>query len=67
MPVLVECAMLSALTGLLFHLSTLFRLDAYFGALFPLPIVIAAARNGPKAASRVAVLRPCCCSSSLGR
>ena len=55
-PVLVECAMLSALTGLLFHLSTLFRLDAYFGALFPLPIVIAAARNGPKAASRVAVV-----------
>ena len=47
--------MLSALTGLLFHLSTLFRLDAYFGALFPLPIVIAAA-NGPKAASRVAVV-----------
>ena len=55
-PVLVETAMLSALTGLLFHLSTLFRLDAYFGALFPLPIVIACARNGTKAASRVAIV-----------
>jgi hypothetical protein len=29
--VIVECAMLAALTGLSFHLSTLFRMDAYFG------------------------------------
>ena len=53
---LVECAMLSALTGLLFHLSTLFRVDAWFGALFPLPVVIAAARHGNAAARRVAVV-----------
>ena len=37
--VIVECAMLAALTGLSFHLSTLFRMDAYFGALFPMPVV----------------------------
>ena len=54
--VLVECAMLSALTGLLFHLSTLFRVDAWFGALFPLPVVIAAARHGTNAATRVAIV-----------
>ena len=48
--------MLSALTGLLFHLSTLFRVDAWFGALFPLPVVIAAARHGNAAARRVAVV-----------
>lgn len=52
--VMVECAMLSALTALLFHLSTLFRMDAYFGAVFPMPVVIAAARHGNKAAARVA-------------
>jgi uncharacterized protein YybS (DUF2232 family) len=54
--VLVECAMLAALTGLLFHLSTLFRVDAWFGALFPLPVVIAAARHGNDAAGRVAIV-----------
>jgi hypothetical protein len=54
--VLVECAMLSALTGLLFHLSTLFRVDAWFGALFPLPVVIAAARHGNQASKRVAIV-----------
>tara|TARA_B100001540_G_scaffold200878_1_gene176909 strand:- start:15 stop:629 length:615 start_codon:yes stop_codon:yes gene_type:complete len=48
--------MLSALTGLLFHLSTLLRVDAYFGALFPMPVVIAAARHGNKAARRVATV-----------
>jgi hypothetical protein len=53
---LVECAMLAALTGLLFHLSTLFRVDAWFGALFPLPVVIAAARHGNEASARVAVV-----------
>jgi len=51
--VIVECAMLAALTGLSFHLSTLFRLDAYFGALFPMPVVIAAARHSTGAARRV--------------
>lgn len=48
--------MLAALTGLLFHLSTLFRVDAWFGALFPLPVVIAAARHGNDAAGRVAIV-----------
>ena len=50
---IVECAMLAALTGLIFHLSTLFRVDAWFGALFPMPVVIAAARHGNAAARRV--------------
>lgn len=50
--VIVEAAMLAAMTGLSFHLSSLFRFDAYFGALFPLPVVIAAARWGTAAAAR---------------
>jgi len=44
--------MLAALTGLTFHVSSLFRFDAYFGALFPLPVVIACARWGDGAARR---------------
>lgn len=48
--------MLAALTGLTFHLSTLFRMDAYFGALFPMPVVIAAARHGDGAARRVMLI-----------
>ena len=54
--VLVEAAMLAAMTGLTFHVSSLFRFDAYFGALFPLPVVIAAARWGEKAAMRTLVV-----------
>tara|TARA_Y100001954_G_scaffold199611_2_gene217821 strand:- start:2600 stop:3508 length:909 start_codon:yes stop_codon:yes gene_type:complete len=53
---LVESAMLAATTGLAFHLSSLFRFDAYFGALFPLPVVIARARLGRAAAMRTLVV-----------
>jgi len=53
---LVESAMLAAMTGLTFHLSSLFRFDAYFGALFPLPVVIACARLGRAAAMRTLVV-----------
>ncbi len=41
---LVETAMLAACTGLAYHLSSAFRLEAYLGAFFPLPTVLAAAR-----------------------
>jgi hypothetical protein len=54
--VLVEAAMLAALTGLAFHISSLFRFDAYFGALFPLPVVIACARSGRAAAMRTLIV-----------
>ena len=54
--VLVEAAMLAAMTGLAFHISSLFRFDAYFGALFPLPVVIACARSGRAAAMRTLVV-----------
>ena len=53
--VTVEAAMLAAVTGLSFHLSTLLRLDAYLGALFPLPVVVAAARWGNAAAGRTLI------------
>ena len=53
---LVESAMLAAMTGLTFHLSSLFRFDAYFGVLFPLPVVIACARLGRAAAMRTLVV-----------
>ena len=48
--------MLAAMTGLAFHISSLFRFDAYFGALFPLPVVIACARSGRAAAMRTLVV-----------
>ena len=52
-PVIVECAMLSALTSLLFHFANLLRVDAWFGALYPMPVIIAAARHGDRAGRRV--------------
>ena len=36
--------MLAACTGLAYHLSSAFRLEAYLGAFFPLPAVLSAAR-----------------------
>jgi hypothetical protein len=48
----VETAMLAAMTGLSFHLSASFRLETYLGSLFPLPIVVASARWGDIAAWR---------------
>jgi len=48
----VETAMLAAMTGLSFHLSASFRLETYLGSLFPLPIVVASARWGDVAAWR---------------
>ena len=48
----IETAMLAAMTGLSFHLSSTFRLETYLGSLFPLPIVIASARWGDIAAWR---------------
>ena len=48
----VETAMLAAMSSLFFHLSASFRLETYLGSLFPLPIVIASARWGDVAAWR---------------
>ena len=48
----VETAMLAAMTGLSFHLSASFRLETYLGSLFPLPIVVASAPWGDVAAWR---------------
>ena len=48
----VETAMLAAMTGLSFHLSASFRLETYLGSLFPLPVVVASARWGDVAAWR---------------
>ena len=45
--------MLSALTSLLFHFANLLRVDAWFGALYPMPVIIAAARHGDRAGLRV--------------
>lgn len=44
--VLVETAMLSAVSGLAFLLSTLLKLDNSLGYFLPLPITIAACRSG---------------------
>eukprot|EP00879_Flechtneria_rotunda_P012359 GHRR01012906.1.p1 GENE.GHRR01012906.1~~GHRR01012906.1.p1 ORF type:complete len:280 (+),score=115.70 GHRR01012906.1:215-1054(+) len=48
--VLVETAMLSAVSGLAFLLSTLLKLDNSLGYFLPLPIAIAACRAGVAAA-----------------
>jgi hypothetical protein len=53
--VLVESAMLAACTGLVYHFSASFRLESYLGALFPFPVVLAAARWGCGAAWRTLV------------
>jgi hypothetical protein len=47
---LVETAMLSAVSGLAFLLSTLLKLDNSLGYFLPLPIAIAACRSGVAAA-----------------
>lgn len=47
--VLVETAMLAAVSGLAFLLSTLLKLDSSLGYFLPLPIAIAACRSGPRA------------------
>ena len=49
---LVETAMLAAVGGLVYTLSTLLKLQSYFGYLLPLPVVVAAMRNGPAAGRR---------------
>lgn len=46
---LVETAMLAAVSGLAFLLSTLLKLDTSLGYFLPLPVVIAACRSGPAA------------------
>lgn len=48
--VLVETAMLAAVSGLVFLLSTLLKLDNSLGYLLPMPIAIAALRSGAAAA-----------------
>ena len=55
---LVETAMLAACTGLAYHLSSAFRLEAYLGAFFPLPAVLSAARWSGAAAVKTMVRRP---------
>jgi hypothetical protein len=52
---LVETAMLAACTGLAYHLSSAFRLEAYLGAFFPLPPVLSAARWSGAAAAKTMV------------
>jgi hypothetical protein len=52
---LVESAMLAAMTGLAYHFSASFRLESYLGALFPFPVVLAAARWGCDAAWKTLV------------
>jgi hypothetical protein len=47
---LVESSMLAACTGLAYHFSASFRLESYVGALFPFPVVLAAARWGCRTA-----------------
>ncbi|BFI25390.1 hypothetical protein MPTK2_1g20670 [Marchantia polymorpha subsp. ruderalis] len=46
---LVECSMLAATAGLAYFLSNLFRLEAYLGCFFPLPVVISSMRWGAAA------------------
>jgi hypothetical protein len=62
---LVETAMLAACTGLAYHLSSAFRLEAYLGAFFPLPTVLAAARwrgvVAVKTTARLAFAAWCAC------
>ena len=57
--------MLAACTGLAYHLSSAFRLEAYFGAFFPLPVVLSAARWSGAAAVKTTVRPPCICLSPL--
>ena len=45
----VEVAMFAACTGLAYHLSATLKLESYFGAFFPLPVVLAAARWSTRA------------------
>ncbi|KAJ7538879.1 hypothetical protein O6H91_11G067200 [Diphasiastrum complanatum] len=52
---LVECAMFAASAGLAYFLSTLLRLEAYFGCFFPLPIVMASMRWGAYAGRKTMV------------
>lgn len=47
--------MLAACTGLAYHLSSAFRLEAYLGAFFPLPPVLSAARWSGAAAAKTTV------------
>jgi hypothetical protein len=49
MKVLVETAMLAAVGGLAYLLSTLLRLESGLGYALPMPIVLAAMRGGPAA------------------
>lgn len=51
---LVETAMLAAVSGLAYALATIIHLESYLGYFLPLPVVVAAMRNGP-AASRKTV------------
>lgn len=50
--VLVETAMLAAVSGLAYLLSTLLRLDTTLGYFLPLPVVLASFRGGPGAGWR---------------
>jgi hypothetical protein len=57
---LVETAMLAAVTGLAYLLSTLLKLEGSLGYVLPLPVVLAAVRSGP-----LAGWRTCAASASL--
>jgi hypothetical protein len=47
--------MLSAVSALIYHASATLRLEAYLGAFFPLPIVLATSRWGPAATLKTLV------------
>ncbi|KXZ54746.1 hypothetical protein GPECTOR_4g816 [Gonium pectorale] len=51
-PTLVETAMLSAVSGLAYLLSTILKLENSLGYFLPLPVVLAALRSGPGAGWR---------------
>ncbi|KAL2649980.1 hypothetical protein R1flu_018108 [Riccia fluitans] len=52
---LVECAMLAATAGLAYFLSNMFRLEAYLGCFFPLPVVISSMRWGAAAGRKTMI------------
>ena len=45
---LVEAALFASMTALVFHISTLLRMESTFGAMYPLPTVLASVRHGAR-------------------
>ena len=49
---MAETAMLAAVAGLAYTLSTVLKLEGYLSYVLPLPVVLAALRGGPMAAMK---------------